>query len=68
MWGSMMVTIFRPFLASLFCILSGVGNAAASQVMYRFPSVCSMSSHSTSYGMLYVSNLPSTSATSFSSL
>jgi len=68
MCGSTMVTIFRPVRERLVCISTGLGKTASSHVKYRFPSVCSMSSHSTSNGKSSASNLPCTAATSSSSL
>ena len=62
-----MVTILRPRLATSSIILAGVGKWTESHVMYRLPSVCSMSSHSTSYGMSSASKVASTCATSASS-
>jgi hypothetical protein len=62
--GSTMVTTFLPFAAMSLIILVGFGNKLESQVKYRFPLVCSMSSQMTSYGKLCSSNLASTARTS----
>ena len=49
------------------CIACGLGKKRLSHVMYFLESVCSMSSHKTSYGMLCSSKPLSTFCTSFSS-
>mmetsp|Transcript_20235 Transcript_20235/g.54106 ORF Transcript_20235/g.54106 Transcript_20235/m.54106 type:complete len:233 (+) Transcript_20235:1512-2210(+) len=55
MWGSTTFTNLR-FLAEIPSIMFfGVGKLSLCQVKYAFPSVCSMSSQITSYGMSYLS-------------
>ena len=56
MCGSLIVIIFRPKWATSFWSFSGLGNFVWSQVKYRLPSVCSISSQMTSIGIWCFSN------------